>query len=647
MSRTTNALAVVGLIAMLAAWIFGSAWLWKQAAAKVQAGGIGAVNQEIAPLRDVPFFLESDSYVWCLLAERALEGGAWRIREMDFDNAPFGRPNHWSSGPSCFLGLVAGVDRGLTGASPRSAVAQAALLWNPLIHFILCATFVLGLWRLSRTAAVTASMALAVMPPLQWVYHVARPDHHGLQLLLLFAMFLLLYRAGFGSDEGALNASPAKLRLACASGALAGAALWSGAPAASIFFAGLVSGVVLAVFLAPRGNSYARGFWRAWGWAAGVSSLIFYLVEYAPDFPGLRLEMNHPWYSLFMVGVGEFLEAVSRLWAGEYTLRCIWPRLLLLLAVVLSLPAALIFGGEAVHVMHGETMRRVHDILSEFGSYAGNFRDRPLGRFLSDFGLFALIPIMAARVLAGRGRATGLRCGLIISLSVCGVFLAASLMQLRWTPFLAASLAFIGAVAIVATRDHAALSRWIASLLILQCAVWMGLSVRSTALAWTTAQMPEAVVALAEKKAATELAKIPNIKDAVFAGDANLAPELAYFAGAKSVPSFYWENAAGLKDNIELMSSTDEESIRKHLRTRGITHLVVNETPDFARSFSYLAQKPEDMGSVKKTLSGRLAAGNPPVWLHRLDALSAAAQQPLKCGDVSLSLHLAFYEVER
>ena len=235
MSRTTNALAI-GLLAILAAWIFGSAWLWTRAAAKVQAGAIGAVNEDIAPLRDVPLFLESDSYVWCLLAERALEGGTWRIREMDFDNAPFGRPNHWSSGPSCFLSLVARVDRGLTGAPARSAVAQAALLWNPLIHFMLCATFALGLWRLSRMAAATASMALAVMPPLQWVYHVARPDHHGLQLLLLFAMFLLLYRAGFGTGDDAMNAAPAKLRVARASGVLAGAALWSGAPAASIFF---------------------------------------------------------------------------------------------------------------------------------------------------------------------------------------------------------------------------------------------------------------------------------------------------------------------------------------------------------------------------------------------------------------------------
>ena len=357
--------------------------------------------------------------------------------------------------------------------------------------------------------------------------------------------------------------------------------------------------------------------------------------------------MNHPWYSLCLIGIGELLEAVFRLCAGEYTLRRIWPRLLLLLAVVLSLPAALIFGGEAVHVMHGETMRRVHNILSEFGSYAGNFRDRPLGRFMSDFGLFALIPIIAARVLAGRGRAAGLRCGLIICLSVCGIFLAASLMQVRWSPFLAASLAFIGAVAIVVTRHHVALSRWITSLLILQCSVWMGLSMQGIIVAWTTEKMPEAVVALAEKKAIMELAKIPNIKDAVFAGDANLAPELAYFAGAKSVPSFYWENAAGLKDNVWLMSSTDEESIRRKLRARGITHLVVNETPDFARSFSYLAQKPEDMGEVKKTLSGRLAAGNPPVWLRRLDALTAVAQQPIKCGAVFLSLHLAFYEVER
>lgn len=47
--------------------------------------------------------------------------------------------------------------------------------------------------------------------------------------------------------------------------------------------------------------------WRVWGCAAGLASLFFYLLEYAPAHFSMRLEVNHPLYSLALVGAGDVM----------------------------------------------------------------------------------------------------------------------------------------------------------------------------------------------------------------------------------------------------------------------------------------------------------------------------------------------------
>lgn len=50
-------------------------------------------------------FRDADCMMWNLYATEIAEGGKFRIRHTDFDNYPFGREVHWSSGYAWLLAL--------------------------------------------------------------------------------------------------------------------------------------------------------------------------------------------------------------------------------------------------------------------------------------------------------------------------------------------------------------------------------------------------------------------------------------------------------------------------------------------------------------------------------------------------------------
>ncbi|HVU39314.1 MAG TPA: hypothetical protein VHC95_13350 [Opitutales bacterium] len=57
--------------------------------------------------------------------------------------------------------------------------------------------------------------------------------------------------------------------------------------------------------------------WRVWGASAGLASLFFYLLEYAPSHFTMRLEVNHPLYALALLGAGDVLCRLSWLISGQ------------------------------------------------------------------------------------------------------------------------------------------------------------------------------------------------------------------------------------------------------------------------------------------------------------------------------------------
>ena len=74
----------------------------------------------------------NDSYHWIAQTQQMLAQREWRVRHVDYDNAPFGRAVDAPSPYRWWLGLVAWADHAVSGRSPGLSVERAALWADPL-----------------------------------------------------------------------------------------------------------------------------------------------------------------------------------------------------------------------------------------------------------------------------------------------------------------------------------------------------------------------------------------------------------------------------------------------------------------------------------------------------------------------------------
>src|SRR5207249_56658 len=137
-------------------------------------------------------------------------------------------------------------------------------------------------------------------------------DHHGLHNAAILACILGLAMGGMGwtARIGELQANLAERfpayrtarRWFLLAGVAAAAGLWVSAVTMSIALAGLGLGAIsLFCIFGRRLTSVAEStpdLWRWWGYSAAASSVFFYLLEYFPHHLAMRLEVNHPLYSL-------------------------------------------------------------------------------------------------------------------------------------------------------------------------------------------------------------------------------------------------------------------------------------------------------------------------------------------------------------
>src|SRR4051794_25954735 len=105
MPRIVNQ-CVGGFLALLAvAYVLSDAHDWDKAAKVVDSGfrHLATVNESITP---GGIFLENDSYYWLSYSRRIGDGETLRVRHTHVDNAPFGRPVHWSQSVSWLLVIL-------------------------------------------------------------------------------------------------------------------------------------------------------------------------------------------------------------------------------------------------------------------------------------------------------------------------------------------------------------------------------------------------------------------------------------------------------------------------------------------------------------------------------------------------------------
>ena len=626
-----------------------------------------AFESTLVPPNTIPgmaeprFFLDNDAYAWMAHTRDLMSSGGWRIRHTFMDNAPFGREMNWSH---LLIWSLRGTATAIMAAAgwPAARAVELAGVWiMPLFQFICLGAFFVVLSR--KLGWLPAALFCGLFLSLNgfaWGFHPLRPDHHGLQLCFVLGSFLCLQFGGMGwtqaappEPDGALPAFrrlsltgvPEARRWFAAAGLLGGLALWIGA---TIWMFALAAMAAAACSVLPlwrkspvAGETYNPELWRWWAWTGSAAGVFFYLLEYAPDHFAMRLEVNHPWFWVFWLGLAECLGMAGT--AGPGFNWKAWSRKDWLLGsigvlAVLSLPLAIVLGPPEWHQMREPVLQRLHArFIEEFRSFGSALGDTPLWQFFYlQMGILPLaLPWAAWRAWHSGPDRPQRRRNLLPGLAFSVFFLGLFLWQQRWEFFLAGGLAWLALATLAedmpvpGTGPNRRVLGWtLVAALLANVVAADAARLRSERLAANSESViPAWVQSCVMKRMALQFGLAAGQERWRMVGLAAEAPMLYYFAGIQTVASYYWENAEGWKAESSFFADAPDGRIAEKIaRERGLTHVCISLSPELPKLFWYIATgRYSETEGAQKSLAGQLAVkggGQLPDWFRRDEKLS-------------------------
>jgi hypothetical protein len=569
----------------------------------------------------------ADARHWVMQTQEMIARGEWRIRRVDYDNAPLGRDVHWASPFHWWLAALAWVDHAISGRPIGMAVERAALTAGPVMLVVVF----LGLLPLlarkfSPTAAALAAVAMVCAFPFYTDFAAGRADHHGLANTSALLMVLLMAASAAPQANSSPGARAAR-RWFAASGAAGAIGLWISAATLLPIIASVGGAVLLAGWLGRRAAD--RIAWMAdpmvfryWGWAGGVVSFVAYLIEYFPSHLGWRLEVNHPLYALAWVGAGEVLRVATVVFAGRG--RMIGRRNRMMAAVgagaVLIAPAVILFAPETFVVRDPFVWQMHVRYISEFQDVFRALGTSKIG-WLELLG--PLLLLAAPIVLPSRtDRPVEARAALVlVTLPAAAAWLLGA-GQIRWMslaialslPVVAVSCQWWEAGVARSRRARWALPAAMALLFVPGAFSAVRRTVRATDFT------AEEIRSLAERDVAHWLRARGGSGPVVVAGAASPTTSLIFHGSLKGLGTLYWENAEGLKNASALFAAASPEAAEALARRLGVTHIVLFSWDAFdvvqAKLYRGLPEStpiPADL-----FIANLLAAPVPPPWLRAI-----------------------------
>ncbi len=264
-----------------------------------------------------------ESYHWLAQTQRMFNRGEWRVRHIDYENAPSGRAVNSTSPYRWWLGALAWCDHLGSGRSPAQSVERAALIADPLLHFLLLlgATLLVA-WRFGVFPAALISLGLVAVFPFAAGYLPGAPDDRGLAQIFAISSVLLL-AAGVRGNSGPGENRVSTRRWFMLAGVTGGLGLWVSVSVQVPILFGIAAGALLAAWAMRRHRPDEAAAdaglpWRSWAAAGAVTTLGAYLLEFAPAHLGdWHLPSIHPLYGLAWLGVGEILAQATEWIQGK------------------------------------------------------------------------------------------------------------------------------------------------------------------------------------------------------------------------------------------------------------------------------------------------------------------------------------------
>jgi hypothetical protein len=583
-----------------------------------------------------------DTLHWVMQTQAMFATGTWRIRRVDYDNAPAGREVHWAAPFHWWLALLAGSEHRLTGEPVGLAVERAALYADPvLLGLVLLALVSLAARRFGSTAATFMAVGMVAGFPFYLFFMPAYADHHGLAetCALMTVLFLVAgggawvrtgdAGAGGADFSGWLPERRAARRWFAASAVAGGIGLWISAASQVPVLMGVGAGALGAGWLARRPATppswrFEPTLWRWWGLVGGATSFAAYLLEYFPSHLGFRLEVNHPLYAVAWLGAGELLCRITRAFtAGGPVFRPNEKLGWALAAVAVALlPGVILCTKRATFIVADPFVWRLHvQAISEFESMASFLGGKPFGLGLLASCLPALLVVPAGGLACWRGVPRPGRALLVLALVPALLFLAMTGAQVRWWGIAYALLFAVLAVAF-ALLERPGAGRTAARAWRLGCALaFLPGAVQAVRAIGRGGEITrDDLHALAERDLAQWLRLRVGVDPAVVVSSPATTTTLIYYGGLRGLDTLYWENRAGLEHAAAIFAAPSPDQAYVLIRRYGVTHLVLVSwnlfTEDYVRLYLGLARGAPLPANA--FIRGLLRGQGLPPWLRLL-----------------------------
>ncbi|HEY4246328.1 MAG TPA: hypothetical protein VGM64_05690 [Lacunisphaera sp.] len=576
-------------------------------------GYAGGIRELIVPEHN------NDSYQWLAQTQQMLAHNEWRLRHVDYDNAPYGREVRTPSPYRWWLGFATWFEHKRSGGQPFAlAVEQAALWSDPVLQIILLiVTVIFTAWCFGAATASLLCLGFAALFPFASSFLPAQVDDYGLSLVGAFWSVLPLL-AGVNAHRIATNET-ARIarRWFIVAGIAGGLGLWLSVIREVPVLLGLGIGALIAAGAGRREPAFPPLPWRAWAVAGSVTTVFAFLAEYFPShlaFKEWRLETVHPLYVLAWLGAGELLvcfQSVSRQGKTAWTRRRIAGAIVALLAFV-TVPTAILLKADRTWLFADALASRLTalsgaPVASSTASWLA--RDHFSGAIAATLLPLSLL-FPAIWLLFRRITTPSQRLALSVALGPVIVSFVFAWFQLRWWNFVDASL--LALLVATSTSFAAHHTRWLwaglAGLIVIPGIIQV---VPAREAASTDSVTETEIVSLVERDLAHWLANRVGSDGAIVFAPPGLTTSLYFHGGLRGVATPYLENKDGLSAALHIAASTSADEAQVLIRNRKITHIIMPSWEPALDEYARLgSSQPEH------TIVGLLHHWLPPRWLR-------------------------------
>jgi len=580
-------------------------------------------NADWRPLLIVPGH-RNESFEWLDQTRQMFARSEWRVRHVDYENAPMGHEVYAASPYRWWLGLVAWCNHEISGGPIDRSAERAALYADPLLLLLFGAGTAIFVARtFGFLPAALLSAGLATLFPFAAEFLPGEPDSRGLaQACAVWSVLPLLAGAFILGPDGDDRRTR---RWFFAAGAAGGAGLWISVSNEAPILSGIALGALLAAW-ATRGSSPAVPAaareclpWRAWALGGALACLGAYLIEFFPSHMGSwELRAVHPVFGLAWIGGGEVLAQLTARIRGGMPRRGLrdWAVLILAAAAVASVPVSMLLTRDPGLLSLDLNSMRLSMLpggVSAKNSWAWLLQDGLTPAFMATV-LPALLVAPAVWMLARGKFGPVQRRALAVSLGPVLVVLGLSFWRLSlWSGLDGALLALVVATATAVSgapkgRLLSAAMAVFAAVVLLPGAVqlWPSLALNPKG-ELTKGE----VVGLIERDLAYDLAKHAGPQGAVILAPPDATTALYYYGGSRGLGTFDWENGEGLAIAIRIASASTPEEAQELIGQRGVTHIIIPQWDPFMDVYAQLGS-----GQTNGTFIERLHKWNLPPWLR-------------------------------